>query len=172
MTLRNQTSPQIINVLLFIIDSWQLGTLKKLNTINKLTFALVNCTIGPSSDTTWFPTWMKGILPADGNKTHCSQSNDTKPVKSTGAAASILTWRWHEFCICSVNHLHRQTAHPEIGLHKRETRPGLSRKIHQIIKKTISCWYCRSSIKKHTHLLKFYLDRKRRGTVWQQNLIF
>lgn len=27
------------------------------------TFALVNCTIGPSSDTTWFPTWMNGILP-------------------------------------------------------------------------------------------------------------
>lgn len=27
------------------------------------TFALVNCTMGPSSDTTWFPTWMNGILP-------------------------------------------------------------------------------------------------------------
>lgn len=28
-----------------------------------LTLALVNWTIGPSSDTTWFPTWTKGTLP-------------------------------------------------------------------------------------------------------------
>lgn len=30
-----------------------------------VTLALVNCTIGPSSDTTWFPTWTKGTLPGD-----------------------------------------------------------------------------------------------------------
>lgn len=32
-----------------------------------LALALVNCTIGPSSDTTWLPTWIKGILPVDTN---------------------------------------------------------------------------------------------------------
>lgn len=32
---------------------------------NFITLALVNCTIGPSSDTTWFPTWMKGIFPME-----------------------------------------------------------------------------------------------------------
>lgn len=39
-----------------------------------LTLALVNCTIGPSSDTTWFPTWMKGILPK------AEQSKKTKII--------------------------------------------------------------------------------------------
>lgn len=30
--------------------------------------ALTNWTIGPSSDTTWFPTWIKGTLPVERKK--------------------------------------------------------------------------------------------------------
>lgn len=48
---------------------------------------------------------------------------NTKSMKGTGATAHRLTWRGHVFCICSVHHLHRKTAHPEVGLHRRETRP-------------------------------------------------
>lgn len=33
-----------------------------------ITLALTNWTIGPSSDTTWFPTWIKGTLPVEGGK--------------------------------------------------------------------------------------------------------
>lgn len=39
------------------------------NTFNIfITFALTNWTIGPSSETTWFPTWIKGTLPVNGKK--------------------------------------------------------------------------------------------------------
>lgn len=33
-----------------------------------ITLALTNWTIGPSSDTTWFPTWIKGTLPVEEKK--------------------------------------------------------------------------------------------------------
>lgn len=38
----------------------------------------MNCTIGPSSDTTWFPTWIKGILPTERQKKHTHRSRPLK----------------------------------------------------------------------------------------------
>lgn len=116
------------------------------NTISKRTFALVNCTIGPSSDTTWFPTWMKGILPANREKNKnilVITEQQHKMYKCTSAAAYTLTRRWHVFCICSAHHLHRETTHPEIGLSRRQTRAG------QCAQSQISS-YGGSSIKTHT----------------------
>lgn len=49
------------------------------------TFALVNCTIGPSSDTTWFPTWIKGILPAERQR---KRTETIKTITVTFAGAS------------------------------------------------------------------------------------
>ena len=42
------------------------------------TLAFVNCTIGPSSDTTWFPTWIKGILPTERQKKTHAQKQTIK----------------------------------------------------------------------------------------------
>lgn len=76
---------------------WQLHVGKGLKvslSVVMATLALVNCTIGPSSDTTWFPTWMKGILPREGKK----YSRRSRPLN--------ISWRSY----CSANNHQTQRA--------------------------------------------------------------
>ena len=80
-----------------------------------VTLALVNCTIGPSSDTTWFPTWTKGTLPGD---THDQLSvyTHTNTNKYKHSSHRRLTGGGHILCVGSADHLDRKATHPQVGL--------------------------------------------------------
>lgn len=148
----------------------------KLNTTNKRTFALVNCTIGPSSDTTWFPTWMKGILPADGNKTQRPQSNNTKSMKGwCNSTQTNLKGTCILHLLCTPPPPEDRTSWGRSALERNKTW-SVCINMHQIlnIRKhfmvILQVYYKKYSLKLNEQ--KLYLDSKRRGAVWQQDLIF